>query len=124
MSHAALNTEQFAYHFIRAEPGTMGGSHHHTLRLQAGTQSGSWYGHVGAMRWHHKTGEILGIDTGEQFRRQGVATSMLGEARRIAGETRGVIRPRHSSTRTDLGDKWARSLGERIPRRENAPDYD
>lgn len=122
MSHAALNTEQFAYHFIPARPREMGGSHEHTLRAQAGTRSGSWYGNVGALRWHHKTGEILGVDTGESFRRQGVATAMLGEARRIAGETRGVVRPRHSEARTDLGEKWARSLGERLPRRrQNYP---
>lgn len=68
------------------------------------------------MYWHKKSGIIGNVEVPEQSRRKGIATAMLGEARRIASETRGVPKPRHSPMRTDLGEKWARSLGERLPR--------
>jgi GNAT superfamily N-acetyltransferase len=109
MSHAALSPEQFQ--FIKATPKEMvGGSHEHRIGVGPNRSHGE-------LRWHHKTGEILGIDVHPQFRRQGIATAMLGEARRIAGETRGVRPPRHSPDRTEAGEAWARSLGERLPAR-------
>jgi GNAT superfamily N-acetyltransferase len=115
MSQEALNPDQFHYHFKPATPRVMGGSNIH--ELHAFGERGGWYGNVGSIRWHHKTGEIVGVDTHSEFRRQGVATAALGKARQIASETRGVVRPRHSADRTELGEKWARSLGERLPRR-------
>lgn len=127
---------QFVFH-----PSThreMGGVPHHTVEVwqqehaetpwaQAHpTERNQWAGSsgidpgtqpIGSLSWHHKTGEILGLHTVPEFQRQGVATSMLQESRRIAADTRGVARPRHSDLRTTPGDAWARSLGERLPRR-------
>jgi len=111
-----LRYQEFTYAFKRARPKEMGGSHEHQVTAYGETNCGQW--RLGDIRWHHKTGEILGLGTYEPFRRQGVATGMLGEARRIAGETRGVASPRHSAQRTDLGEQWARSLGERLPKRQ------
>ena len=108
VSHAALSPDQFS--FVKATPREMGGSATHQVRVgERGT--------IGMLSWHHKTGEITGIDVSPPYRRQGVATQMLGEARRIAGGTRGVTAPKHSTDRTDAGEAWARSLGERLPKR-------
>lgn len=116
MSQNALNPEQFSFAFTKATPRSMDGDPMHRLTAMGVTETGPW--RVGEMSWHHRTGEIMGISTYEPWRRQGVATRMLGEARRIAGETRGVRPPRHSEERTDAGEAWARSLGERLPRRK------
>lgn len=72
---------------------------------------------LATMAWRKRSGEIHMIAVDESARRQGVATTLLERARQIASETRGVPRPRHSSDRTDAGEAWARSLGERIPKR-------
>jgi ribosomal protein S18 acetylase RimI-like enzyme len=116
MSQGALNPDQFHYQFKPATPKDMDPNPLHELHVFGGTAN--WHGSVGRMAWHHKTGEILNIEAYEPWRRQGVATSLLGEARRIAGETRGVRPPRHSADRTDLGEKWARSTGDRLPKRK------
>ena len=50
---------------------------------------------------------------GKQLRRQGIATALLATAR-----TRETVV--HSKWRTDSGEAWARSLGERLPKREAA----
>jgi GNAT superfamily N-acetyltransferase len=116
VSQGALNPRQFYYQFKQAAPKEMEGSPLHELHAYGGTSN--WHGSVGRMSWHHKTGEILNIEAYEPWRRQGVATHLLGEARRIAGETRGVKPPRHSADRTEAGDAWARSLGDRLPKRK------
>jgi ribosomal protein S18 acetylase RimI-like enzyme len=108
VSQEALSPEQFS--FVRATPREMGGSSTH--RIDVGPR-----GTIGQFSWHHKTGEITGVDVDPRFRRQGIATAMLGEARRVAGETRGVVQPKHSTDRTDAGEAWARSTGERLPKR-------
>jgi acetyltransferase (GNAT) family protein len=106
MSHRALNPEQFK--FTRATPKEMGGTPHHRLDV---------LGLGSSLLWHHKTGQISNIGVPEQFQRQGIATAMYGKAKEIAGETRGVRPPRHSPDRTEAGEAWARSLGERLPKR-------
>lgn len=115
MSQRALNPEQFHYQFKQAKPKEMPPQPHHELWAYGETPG--WYGSVGMMRWHHKTGEIGGIGVHEPFQRQGVATAMLGRAREIAADTRGVRPPRHSPDRTEAGEAWARSLGDRLPKR-------
>ena len=72
---------------------------------------------VGGMEWHAGTGKIRQITVAEEHRRKGIATALLGEGRRIASSSRGVKSPRHSEERTNEGEAWARSLGERLPRR-------
>jgi GNAT superfamily N-acetyltransferase len=116
MSQRALNPDQFTYRFRQAKPKEMESRPQHELHVYGG--SGNYYGSIGQMYWHHKTGEIANINVDERFRRQGVGTALLGEARRVASETRGVRAPRHSPQRTDMGEAWARSLGERLPRRQ------
>lgn len=116
MSHRALSPDQF--HFTKATPRSMEAQADQTKMYHQLHVTG-----VGAsMYWHPKTGEIKNIGVPSDQQRRGVATQMWREAHRIAGETRGVRAPRHSPTRTDAGDAWARSLGGRLPRRDNAPD--
>ena len=137
MSHRALNTEQFSFAFHPSTHRQMGGVPHHTVEVwpkehaetdwarahpgernqYAGSDLDPGHRPVASLSWHHKTGEIRGLFTDPQHQRQGIATAMLGEARRVAGETRGVTHPRHSPQRTKSGEAWARSLGERLPRR-------
>jgi 8-oxo-dGTP pyrophosphatase MutT (NUDIX family)/GNAT superfamily N-acetyltransferase len=74
-------------------------------------------GHAGFLLWHHKTGEIGSIETLPEHQRRGLATEMLDQARQIASTTRGVKPPKHSNQRTDAGEAWARSTGDRLPRR-------
>jgi ribosomal protein S18 acetylase RimI-like enzyme len=116
MSQRALNPDQFHFAFRQAKPKEMESRPMHELRVYGETRGR--YGSMGEMYWHHKTGEIANITVHEPFRRQGVATAMLGHARQLAGETRGVRPPRHSPDRTESGEAWARSLGERLPRRQ------
>jgi len=74
-------------------------------------------GHAGFLLWHHKTGEIGSIETLPEHQRRGLATEMLDQARQISATTRGVKPPKHSNQRTDAGEAWARSTGDRLPRR-------
>jgi hypothetical protein len=131
----ALSKVQFSFH-----PSThreMGGVPHHTVEVWESEHAGTpWaqahpaernryagsdldpgYRPIASMSWHHKTGEILGLHTSPQFQRQGIATGMWHEGQRIASETRGVTKPKHSPVRTESGERWARSLGGRLPRR-------
>ena len=64
------------------------------------------------MSWHHKTGEIKGTYTVPEQQRRGVATSLFQQA-----HGQGVVKPKHSSFRTNSGDAWARSMGGRLPPR-------
>lgn len=137
MSHRALNTEQFQFAFHPSTHRQMGGVSYHTVEVWPHERAGTEYAqmHPGerlrdprsasgenaptaSFSWHHKSGEIKGLYTAPEHQRQGIATAMLGEARRIAGETRGVVHPRHSSFRTESGEAWARSTGDRLPRRQ------
>lgn len=72
---------------------------------------------VGYVWWMHKTSRIHDIKVEPDYRRKGIATALWREAQRVALVTRGVKPPRHSPGRTDDGDAWARSLGERLPAR-------
>ena len=133
-AHEHLST-QFVFH-----PSThrsMGGVPHHTVETwssehadtpwaqahpaernaYAGSSIDPGHRPVASLSWHHKTGEILGVHTEPEHRRQGHASKLLSEGRRLAGETRGVTAPKHSAQRTDSGEAWARSTGDRLPRR-------
>ena len=70
--------------------------------------------------WGHDSvvpGEIDKIDVGEKFRRQGIATQMLEEARRTSEIDSNVPYAVHSTTRTEAGEAWARSTGDSLPAR-------
>jgi GNAT superfamily N-acetyltransferase len=77
---------------------------------------------VGRFVWSRRSGKLIDVMVVARHRRRGVATILLYEARALAERTRGVKKPRHSDDRTDLGELWARSLGERLPRRTNYDD--
>lgn len=78
---------------------------------------------AGLLRWSKTSrGEITMVSVGEGYQRQGLATELLSRGRAFAESTRGVPRPKHSTDRTNAGEAWARSLGERLPRREQRWD--
>jgi GNAT superfamily N-acetyltransferase len=110
MSHAALNPEQFS--FTKATPKEMDPNRYHTVVYRPEGEQGH-----GVISWHHKTGRISNISVSSHLQRQGIATAVYGKAKEIAAETRGVRPPRHSADRTEAGEAWARSLGERLPKR-------
>jgi hypothetical protein len=129
---------QFVFH--QATPGQMGGTPYHTVEVWSAEHAATpwartdpverarWTGSsedpgiepISSMSWSHKTGEIQGIYTHHEHQRRGHATRMWHESQRIAGETRGVVNPRHSADRTTSGEAWARSLGGRLPRRKGS----
>lgn len=136
-AHESISKTQFATIFHPANPKSMGGISTHTVEAWApehvdepwakahpsermgyeGSSSDPGIRPLSSMSWHHQTGEIKGVYTREDVKRQGLATALHLEAQDIAGETRGVPKPKHSSFRTTAGDAWARSVGGRLPRR-------
>lgn len=66
---------------------------------------------VGWLNWYGTTGTIHHVGVEEEHGRRGVATAMWN----MAQEAR--PRPKHSADRTTQGDKWARKVGGRLPRR-------
>jgi len=100
-----LNERQFGDYRLRHEvDDATGGKPQHVIRAFSGEKD------IGHMRWNPK--EILGVDISPEHRRKGVATEMwnMGQGLRP--------KPKHSSDRTDEGDAWARSVGGRLPRRQ------
>ena len=71
---------------------------------------------LGHLRWSSERGEILDIQVVPDARRKGVATSMYKAAKDIAAKT-GTAIPVHSNDRSDMGNKWAKSTGEKLPKR-------
>lgn len=78
---------------------------------------------VGTLEWstiereYMPVGSIMSIWVERPCRRQGIATMMLAEARKHD--------PRvcHHASRTPLGNKWAKSTGEPLPKLEREPPY-
>ena len=128
---------QFATIFHPANPKEMGGVSHHTVEAWApehadepwakahptermgyeGSSSDPGIRPLSSLSWQHGTGEIKGVYTRPDVQRQGLASALHTKAHEIAGETRGVPTPKHSSYRTNPGDAWARSVGGRLPKR-------
>jgi hypothetical protein len=71
---------------------------------------------VGSMLWNARG--IRSIDVMPERKRQGIATGMWNEGHRLASEVQRIPKPTHSSIRTAQGDKWARAVGGRLPRRQ------
>ncbi len=131
---------EHVFKFHIANPKSMGGIPTHTLEAwkpeeantpwaearpedrnhYAGSADDPGHRPVASISWHHHTGEIMGVYSNE--RRQGIATELLRRARNIAANTYGVVSPKHSKDRTNAGDAWAKSLGERLPRRNAKAD--
>ena len=74
---------------------------------------------VGKLNWAHPKGSITGIHVSKGVRRQGIGTALFREATRFASTNRGVPTPKITDDRTDLGEAWAKSLGQRLPRRRS-----
>jgi GNAT superfamily N-acetyltransferase len=60
-------------------------------------------------------GTISYVSVEKPFRRKGVATALLRRGRKAG------LALQHDDARSTMGDAWARSLGERLPKRWN-PD--
>lgn len=81
---------------------------------------------LGRMDWHteaghnphnpeHKwdAGEVSWLRTEKEFRRKGVATAMFNHAKELDPSVK------HSTTRTNSGDKFAKSTGDPVPPLKN-----
>lgn len=77
---------------------------------------------IGEMTWNKERGEILDIRVPKGVRRKGVATAMYKAAKDVAKRT-GVAEPVHSADRSDLGQKWAKSTGEPLPKRLKSSNF-
>lgn len=73
---------------------------------------------VGKLNWVHPSGNISGIHVDKAHRRQGIATALFSEGKRLS-ETRGIPTPKITSDRTNDGEAWSRSLGIRLPKNKN-----
>ena len=102
-----LNKIQFAYD--QPELGESFTTH----RIRATTERGN---ELGSMLWSGKEIRNIGVTPGQE--RRGVATAMWHEGHRMAAENPRIPRPKHSKQRTAAGDAWARSVGGRLPRRQ------
>jgi hypothetical protein len=107
MNPPPLSNLQFKY-----GPHDVGGSKplHRVDAFAGPTQA-----HAGMMIWDPK--QIRGIHVPSDLQRRGVATALWEEGHRLAEETPGIPKPKHSADRTAAGDAWARSVGGRLPRR-------
>jgi GNAT superfamily N-acetyltransferase len=56
------------------------------------------------------TGLIEQVETHPEVRRQGIATALYNAAKEASLKDPSIPAPRHSSNRTQLGDRWAKSV--------------
>ena len=106
-AHEHLSDIQFQYHTV-----DLGAPKPHH-RLAAISSSGN---QVGTMLWTSKEISNIGVVPGQE--RRGIATALWNEGHRMAAENARVPQPKHSADRTVSGDRWARSVGGRLPRRK------
>lgn len=66
---------------------------------------------VGRLSWYGKTHVIDKIDVDQEHGRKGIATAMWNWGQEM------TPKPNHSGDRTQMGDAWARSTGDSLPRR-------
>jgi GNAT superfamily N-acetyltransferase len=78
---------------------------------------------IGSLRWltadpegDDESGTITWIEVSPKHRRKGVGTALLQAATAYAKHY-GLPRPRHSDSRTRLGEAWATALGARPAKR-------
>jgi hypothetical protein len=57
-----------------------------------------------------KGGSIEQIETHPEVRRQGIATTLYNYAKDASAKDPSIPAPRHSSARTQLGDRWAKAV--------------
>jgi GNAT superfamily N-acetyltransferase len=79
---------------------------------------------AGYLKWHvEDDGEILDLQVREDRRRRGVGRLLWEVAAEVAAD-RGWPAPRHSGTRTVVGDAWAASVGGELPALTEMTDYE
>jgi len=83
-------------------------------------------GKVVARMFLNKDGEVDGIETHPKYRRQGLATKLYNFVKETHERIPSIPAPKHSTSRTNLGQQWAKSTGEELPplqKRVAASDY-
>lgn len=73
---------------------------------------------AGFLDWYHTGGEIYDIGVSKEHQRKGLATAMYRHAQKLSESNKDIPTPKHSETRTDEGEEWAKSLGEVLPKRK------
>lgn len=113
-----LNPKQFAPHiYYEADPTRPTSNFGHQvagIKMYSHEPSDPKSEEIGRFEWSKTRGEILNVDVNEDYRRRGVATAMYRAAQHIAART-GVPAPEMSSDRSEMGDRWAKSLGVKLP---------
>lgn len=69
---------------------------------------------VGAMGLNKK-GYIMHIETHPELRRKGIATKLYSLAKNVSKDIPSIPSPQHTTTRTELGDAWARGVNKNAP---------
>ncbi len=126
-----LNGAQFHYFAPgEADPGSLYSNEHHKVAVTIPAPHDTGYGRSrvvpkgqpirgGELTWKRTGGTILKVEVPGHLQRRGIATSLYGEAKRIASENSRIPAPKHSNDRTRDGDAWARAVGGRLPRKKN-----
>lgn len=66
------------------------------------------------------SGEVMGLETHPEFRRQGLASELWHAAQQFSQATPGVPAPQHSGLRTKAGEQWAKKVGGDVPARNGS----
>ena len=77
---------------------------------------------VGTIKWHPQTGSINWVRTHPDYRGLGVASTLMEKANKLSADT-GIKAPKHSIHRTEEGDKWAKAVGGKVPRRAHYEEF-
>ena len=56
------------------------------------------------------TGQIEQVETHPEVRRQGIATTLYNHAKDVNEKDPSIPAPKHSGSRTQLGDRWAKAI--------------
>jgi GNAT superfamily N-acetyltransferase len=106
------NNEDFEYAF------SQGGSNlPHVLQVSKGDAP------IAHLQWEPEKGQISDVHVEEPYRRQGIATSMWDKAHQWSKANK-VTAPIHNPKRTDSGDSWAKSVGDKLPEKEPYERHD
>jgi len=104
-------------HTVYYHHGSMGfGRHEHNYMMHDADDH-----QVGVMGLNDE-GKIMQIETHPELRRQGLATKLYNFAKDVNKDVSSIPRPKHSSSRTELGDAWARGVSKNVPENEHPTD--
>ena len=73
---------------------------------------------LGTLIWHKGTGSVNWVRTHQDYRGLGMASTLWEKANKLAADT-GIKAPQHSRHRTEHGEKWAQSIGGKLPPRSH-----